>query len=136
MYLIPNKRVEFGLKFRLQGVWARCRLKAGLLTGVCAVAFLSLLAGVAGAATVTIDGARTYQTIEGFGVNANHRSWNNNELKPVLDSLIDQAGMTLFRVIYDNTDWEATNDNADPNVFNWTYYNTVYAAADFQKMWD
>ena len=34
------------------------------------MAFLSLLACVAGAATVTIDGARTYQTIEGFGVNA------------------------------------------------------------------
>lgn len=88
------------------------------------------------AASVTVDGTRTNQLIEGFGVNANHRSWSGNELKPVLDALIDQAGMTLFRVIYDNTDWEATNDNADPNVFNWTYYNTVYAGGDFQKMWD
>ena len=62
---------------------------------------LLVLTGPAGAATVTIDGTQTYQTIDGFGVNANHRSWTNNELQPVLDALIDQAGMTLFRVVYD-----------------------------------
>ena len=92
----------------------------------------------AGAQTVTIDGAQTYQVIDGFGVNANHRSWTNNELQPVLDALIDQAGMTLFRVIYDRTDWEATNanpHNARPAVINWNYYNTVYSAPDFESMW-
>ena len=88
------------------------------------------------AATVTLDGTVTYQVIDGFGVNANHRSWNNDELKPVLDALIDQAGMTLFRVVYDNTDWEATNDNADPNVMNWTYYNPVYGSSEFTRLWD
>jgi O-glycosyl hydrolase len=87
-------------------------------------------------ATLTIDGSQTYQTIDGFGVNANHRSWTNNELKPVLDALIDQAGMTLFRVLYDKADWEGTNDNADPDVMNWAYYNSVYGAPDFEKMWD
>jgi O-glycosyl hydrolase len=97
---------------------------------------LLALAATANAATLTIDGSQTYQTIDGFGVNANHRSWTNNELKPVLDSLIDQAGMTLFRVLYDKADWESTNDNSDPNVMNWTYYNSVYSAADFQKLWD
>ena len=75
------------------------------------------------AATVTIDGAQQFQTIEGFGVNANHRSWNNNELQPVIDALIEQGGMTLFRVIYDKTDWEATNDNSDPSAINWSCYN-------------
>jgi O-glycosyl hydrolase len=103
------------------------------------MAVLALLletAGLADPATVTIDGAQTYQVIEGFGVNANHRSWNSNELQPVLDALIDQAGMTLFRVVFDKADWEATNDNSDPNVMNWDYYNQVYSAPDFQKMWD
>jgi len=100
------------------------------------VVILTLLAVSAGAATVTIDGAQTHQIIEGFGVNANHRSWNNDELKPVLDQLIDQAGMTLFRVVYDNADWEGTNDNSNPNVMNWDYYKTVYSAPDFQKLWD
>ena len=61
--------------------------------------------GLADTVTATIDGSRTYQVIEGFGANVNHRSWNTNELKPVLDALIDRAGMTLFRVIYDKADW-------------------------------
>ena len=71
---------------------------------------LLLLTGTAGAATVTIDGAQTYQTIDGFGVNANSASWTNNQLQPVLDAFIDQAGMTLFLAIsVGNCNWEATN---------------------------
>ncbi|HEY4300749.1 MAG TPA: DUF4082 domain-containing protein [Candidatus Didemnitutus sp.] len=88
------------------------------------------------AATVTVNGNTTYQTIDGFGVNANHWSWNPNELPPVLDALIDQAGMTLFRLVYDNSDWEATNDNSDSNSLNWTYYDSVYNSTEFNKLWD
>ena len=74
---------------------------------------LLLLTGSAEAVTVTIDGSQTYQTIDGFGVNANSGSWTNNDLQPVLDALIDQAGMTLFLAIYvGNSNWETTNDNA------------------------
>ena len=99
-------------------------------------ASLLLVAGTAGAATVTIDGAQTYQTIEGFGVNANYRSWTNDNLKPVLDALIDQGGMTLFLVISPHaSNCEGTNDNSDANVMNWTYYNSVYSGADFQHLW-
>jgi O-glycosyl hydrolase len=36
-----------------------------------------------GAAAVTFNGAVTYQTIEGFGANINHRSWTNDDLKRV-----------------------------------------------------
>ena len=87
------------------------------------------------AATVTFDGAVTYQTIDGFGANINHRSWTNADLKPVIDALVDQAGMTLFRVIVDKTDWEATNENASPYVMNWGYYDQVYSSPDFEKLW-
>lgn len=87
------------------------------------------------AATVTLNGAQTYQTISGFGVNANHRGWVNSELAPVIDALVDQGGMTLFRVIYDLADWETTNDNSDPLTMNWSYYNTIYSSPDFQAMW-
>jgi len=103
---------------------------------ICLAILVGTWRGTAPGAPVTINGAQTYQTIEGFGVNANHRSWNTNDLQPVLDALIDQAGMTLFRVVFDNTDWEGTNDNSDPNVMNWAYYNTVYRSPDFQKLWD
>ena len=88
-----------------------------------------------GAATVTFNGGVTYQTIEGFGANINHRSWTNDDLKPVIDALVDQAGMTLFRVIYDKTDWEAANENASPYVMNWSYYDAIYSSPEFEKMW-
>jgi O-glycosyl hydrolase len=104
--------------------------------GIAILALLPALRSPASTVTVTINGAQTYQVIDGFGVNANHRSWTNNELQPVLDALIDQAGMTLFRVIYDRTDWEATNANGNSAVItNWTYFNTVYSSPDFEKMW-
>src|SRR4029450_4945319 len=35
----------------------------------------------------------------------------------------------------DTADWEATNDNSDPNAFNWTYYNTVYTSPKFEELW-
>jgi O-glycosyl hydrolase len=93
------------------------------------------LIGNLSAATITIDGSQTNQVIDGFGVNANHRSWNNDELQPVLNALIDQGGMTIFRVIFDSADWESTNDNDDPDVMNWDYYNTNYSSLDFEKLW-
>jgi O-glycosyl hydrolase len=92
----------------------------------------------AGAASVIVDGSQTYQTIDGFGVNLNH--WNTNEIGPVIDALIDQAGMTLFRVIRDRTDWEATDSNSNPSVtpwaMDWGYYSNVFSAPDFQSQWD
>ena len=90
---------------------------------------------LAPAASVTVNGAQTYQLIEGFGVNANHRGWTNNELQPVLDALIDQAGMTLFRVVYDNPDWETNNENSGPTLTNWNYFSTAYSTPEFQALW-
>jgi hypothetical protein len=49
--------------------------------------------------------------------------------------LVDQAGAKIWRVIIDNLDWESTNDNSDPNTFNWTYYNSVYTSAKFEELW-
>lgn len=85
--------------------------------------------------SVTIDGNQVKQTIDGFGVNANSGSWDNGELRPALDSLIN-GGSTMFRVVVDDQDWEAVNDNADPNTFDWTYYNTIYSNAKFNELWN
>src|ERR1700734_4407746 len=81
-------------------------------------------------AQYTINGAKTNQEIDGFGVNINHRSWNGNELKPVLDTMIGQGGFTIFRVLFDNTDWVTTNNASQ------AYYNSVYGSARFEKLWD
>lgn len=98
------------------------------------ISSLLLLAGPAGAATVTINGSQTYQTIDGFGVNASTESWTNNELQPVFDALIDQAGMTIFLPEWD-LDWETNNPNTNSNTLNWTYYNSVFSGPDFQQLW-
>src|SRR5947208_1089120 len=86
-------------------------------------------------ATLLIDGSQRFQRIEGFGVNANPASWSNGKLKPVLDTLVDQMGMNIWRVIVEKADWEKTNDNNDPFVFNWDYYRMVYETPKFRDLW-
>jgi hypothetical protein len=90
----------------------------------------------AGGPTLTIDGARRFQTIDGFGVNANAAGWNHGALAPALDMLTDQLRATVWRVIVESTrDWETTNDNDDPAVFDWSYYHALYARPKFQNVW-
>ena len=84
---------------------------------------------------LTVDGSQQFQKIDGFGVNANSLSWNNGELKAAIDMLADEMGSTQWRVVIDQEDWEAVNDNSDPNVFNWDYYNSVYSSPKFQNLW-
>lgn len=123
---------------RFLGALAHPIAQPRLAAIVLAVLVSALLCPAIQAATASarIDGNTTYQTIDGFGVNINDRSWNGSELKPVLDAFIDQAGMTSFRVVYELSDWETTNDNADPASINWTYYNSVYSGTSFQRLWD
>ena len=89
---------------------------------------------ITGSVDLTADGSQRFQNIAGFLVNANSAAWNNGQLAPALDLLIDQ-GVGVFRVIIDKQDWEATNDNADPNVFDWTYYNSIYTTPKFENLW-
>ena len=77
----------------------------------------------------------TYQTVEGFGANINHRSWDINALPPVLNALIDDAGMSLFRIILDRPLCELTNDNSDALLMDWDSYHAQYSAPAFQKLW-
>jgi hypothetical protein len=94
---------------------------------------LMAMAGVGG--SLIIDGSQAFQSIDGFGVNANSASWKNGELRPAIDMLVDQLGATIFRVVVDNADWETINDNGDPNAFNWTSYNGVYTSPKFEALW-
>jgi O-glycosyl hydrolase len=74
--------------------------------------------------------------MDGFGVNVNTGWWNTGEVKPAIDLLADQLGATVFRSVIEEMDWETTNDDTDPNTFNWTYYNSVYSNARFQGVWN
>jgi O-glycosyl hydrolase len=98
---------------------------------------LFVLAFAASAQNTTVDGVKKYQTIHGFGVNINPQSWNVNPeaVKAVIDSLITGMGCTSFRIMFDDSDWEVTNDNDDPGLYNWTYYDGVYSAPRFVSIW-
>jgi hypothetical protein len=100
------------------------------VVGVLAVFVLSFVdVPVAHASTVdiTVDGGQKFQTISALGADINPNSWDNGNLKPALDLLIDQEGMKTFRVGMDMIDWESTNDDSDPHTFNWDYYNPIYS---------
>jgi O-glycosyl hydrolase len=85
--------------------------------------------------TLRLDGATRFQTIDGFGVNANPRTWEGGALRPALDMLTDELDATIWRVIIENADWETTNDDPDPSTFNWAYYSAVYESPRFQDFW-
>jgi hypothetical protein len=92
----------------------------------------------AGAQNIIVNGARTYQTIHGLGVNINPQSWNVNPdaVKKVIDSLVNGLGCTSFRLMYDDCDWEYINDNNDPDTYNWNYYDSVYSLPRFTCVWN
>jgi len=37
--------------------------------------------------------------------------------------------------VFDNSDWEATNDDADPGTMNQAYYDAVYGSPTFEPLW-
>jgi O-glycosyl hydrolase len=95
----------------------------------------------ASGAIITINGAATYQIIDGFGVNVNTTWWykgaygNTDTLKPAIDMLVNDLGAAIFRAVIEEMDWEAANDDADPHHFNWLYFNEVFTSARFQGVW-
>jgi hypothetical protein len=91
---------------------------------------------------VQIDAGRRYQTLDGFGVNINPAWWldgayrDANVVWPAIDMLIDSLGATIFRVVIEEMDWEAVNDDNDPEHFNMSYYNNVFSGTRFQGVWN
>lgn len=84
---------------------------------------------------LTINGAVTYQTMDGVGTNINSLSWNTENATSAIDMLADDMGQTLWRVVFDMMDWEPTNDNGDPAVSDWNVYNAIYGGTKFQNLW-
>ncbi|MBZ5592598.1 MAG: hypothetical protein LAP39_10215 [Acidobacteriia bacterium] len=103
---------------------------------------LALALGVTSAwagerARITINPSERFQVIQGFGVNYTGPYFRDDQ-KPMFDMLIKDLGATMFRVVpylvYSN--WEETNDNDDPNVMNWEYYNERYSSPIFEATWN
>ncbi len=55
----------------------------------------------------------------------------------MFDMFINDLGVTMFRVVpyLVDSNWETTNDNDDPNVMNWEYYNNRYSSPIFEATW-
>jgi O-glycosyl hydrolase len=92
--------------------------------------------------SIQIDGSKRFQQMDGFGVNINTAWWYSGEygdtkvVQPAIDLLVDSLGATIIRAVIEEIDWEAVNDDNDPNNFNWTYYNSIFSNARFQGVWN
>jgi O-glycosyl hydrolase len=96
---------------------------------------ISLLAcgqDVPASARIMIDPGEKFQEIEGFGANYTGPYFRNDQ-KPMFDKLIDDLGVTMFRVVpylvYSN--WEETVGAKD-----WEYWNDRYSTPIFEATWN
>jgi len=104
-------------------------------TALCAAAlFITANFSSSIAVTNTLNGSITYQTIRGFGTGIGTWYYNDNSYLRALDTLI-AYGMNYFRIGMDEYAFEATNDNSDPFVQNWTYYDAIFSSPYFEKTW-
>jgi O-glycosyl hydrolase len=85
---------------------------------------------------ITIDASKRFQIIDGFGLNFTAPYFRDDQ-KAMFDMFIDDLGVTMFRVVpyLVYSDWEVTNDNDDPEVMNWEYYNDRYSSPIFEAAW-
>ena len=67
-----------------------------------ALGLLSLAACRQTTVSVSVDGSRLLQQIDGFGVNANTASWGDTKLIPAIDLLVDSLHlkMTIITRLY------------------------------------
>lgn len=116
---------------------------AGLASRLAAIAvFLCAVCEVAPAqappkvSRIALDPAHRHQIIEGFGVNYTG-PYFRDEQKKMFDLLIDDLGVSMFRVVayFVGSDWEVVNDNADPKSANWAYYDERYSNPVFEASW-
>ena len=89
----------------------------------------------AASSRISLHPQERFQIIDGFGVNFNG-TYFREEQEPMIDMLIDDLGATIFRLDpYGLTNWETLNDNDDPHLMNWEYYNDRYSNPYWEASW-
>jgi O-glycosyl hydrolase len=84
---------------------------------------------------ITVNPAIRHQRIAGFGVNFNG-TYFRPEQQEAVQWLVKDLGATIFRLDpYGQTNWEAVNDNDNPDEPNWTYYNDRFSTPPFEAAW-
>ncbi len=86
---------------------------------------------------IALNPAERFQVIDGFGLNFTGPYFRDDQ-QHMFDMFIDDLGVTMFRVVpyLVYSDWEVVNDNDDPNVMNWEYYNDRYSTPIFEATWN
>lgn len=109
-----------------------------LLFGLNIVPLLTYPRAAFAATSVSVNTAQKLQSVNGLGVNANSHNWSDTDVAEFKQTLDDTAdlGQITWRVITDKTDWEVTNDNADPFTYNWDYYNSIYSTGQITALWN
>jgi O-glycosyl hydrolase len=83
-------------------------------------------------ARIVIDPSQQFQQVQGFGANFTGPYFRNDQ-KAMFDKLIDDLGVTMFRVVpylvYSN--WEET-----PGAKDWEYWNDRYSTPIFEATWN
>ena len=84
------------------------------------------------AAKIVIDPSQRFQPIQGFGVNYTGPYFRNDQ-KVMFDQLIDDLGVTMFRVVpyLVDSNWEETAGPKD-----WEYWNDRYSTPIFEATWN
>jgi hypothetical protein len=113
------------------------------LAGITAVVVASVLSGRAEAArpvlrtAVTVDAAKRFQAIDGFGVNVTPAQWRDGALRPTLDLLVDDLGTTLVRLdCYGKADWLDPAKRGSDGRWPEAYLAEVYRGKVFAECWD
>ena len=85
---------------------------------------------------LVLDAGKTFQTIDGFGVNFNPAQWRNGTLKSAIDLLVDDLGCTMIR--FDPTGLAEWLDPARRNPDgSWpdAYLKEIYTSPIFRDAW-
>jgi len=85
---------------------------------------------------VRLDLAKTYQTIDGFGVNINSKYWIRDQLLPAMDLLVNDLGARLYRVdIWGKSNWVDPSGALGPSSMNPEHLAEIYQGEIFQRGW-
>ncbi len=113
------------------------------LAGITAVVVASTLGGAAEPAapvlrtSVTVEAAKRFQRIDGFGVNITPAQWRGGVLRPTLDLLVDDLGATLVRLdCYGKADWLDPAKRGSDGRWPEAYLAGVYRGKVFAECWD
>lgn len=85
---------------------------------------------------IIINAAKAGHAIDGFGVNITPAQWNNGNLKPVIDQLVDDLGATLFRFdCVGLADWLDPSKRNGDGSYPESYLQQVYTGKVFSDAW-